>query len=1362
MKKIHILLTAAATVLFAQGLHAQTTPVVVDKTAADNGDGTYTLTLKTYVTGQLYDNSATRPSDIVFLLDVSKSLTGNVGDGFTLWTEVSKPITATPATISKTIKAAMTATKHDAVTTTYTKNATVATKAMKGTVHNTSKSQNWTYSGVKCGNAAGTANYSYFYKDANGDFYVVHKWSGLLNSSTGQNNVYAIGYVDKNGNTWYLTSDGVSSTYKDVTGTGTTLWNGTLYTSGWAYTTESHSTSDGGTGHYIYGLDYGNETATVAKQWYYLHTDGEYYPVRRANNLPDGNGNYDVYAAWVVIDGVTWYLHGDKLDTDYDRTIRGVYNASGTRPYHQSLYFGTLYQGGWTYTTILAASVENGHYAEYEGHYYPVQKGTEEVDGETTYQAFVEIPGVGKRYLFGTGLSENPCPYSTTTGIFFYFGKLYKGGWQYGQSDFYDATAQPSSGNIRTVSHYLHTDGQYYPIRKTTEVINGVTTYQAYVELPEGKYYFHGNGLASTPDTPYLLSTSKYVALYFGQLYKMNGWSSKEVTAATAGAGCYYLHSDNRYYPVMKESTPGTGYYQLYVDVPEGKRYLWGHSLHEGPCPYSASQYTIIWYGSLYKGGWSYSTITVNQSDKQGYSYLHTDGQYYPIFQETVTISGATTYQDYVILPDGNKWYLCGNEVSRDPYPYTLKNTVNNWFGPLYSKGWTYANIVAGDQASGHYYLHTDGVYYPVQKEDNGSGSTRYQAYVDIPGLGKRYLYGNGLSPDPYPFSARTNVGIYYGTLYTGGWTYDNITGTANTYYYLHTDNQYYPVTRVNQGSSAGKKRYQAKVELPNENGNGTVTRYLANSTISAEPYAFASTTTSSLYFRPLYQQKTETKMVGLQNALKAFINEMGDKSQQTGIKNRIALTQFGLATWTYAAGGVSDLSLPHLSPSTSANADRKASIIKDLTDMSVASNVSTLVTTATTTIESAAESTTAHRYGLAIANAIFRREGGLDETTNPGYNYDGSGSIDNFEKSLFNNMNKLNDDQKAEYALRPKIVIIIGDGVERAASNEQSAIDKANELKQNPNVKVYYVQVNAGTSTPSAFVQSISSGSAYCRTVDYYDDGLENALLAIAQEIGGDVVAMDGTNTFVQDVVAPEFSIPDGSEVMMYTANCTGVSSSVLQFQSEDDWASFNGTVTKTINADGTTTVRVSGFNFSENWCGNYGTELGYRGKQLIVRITIQPKDGIVGGVVATNTADSKVIMTTDGTDRTLKTYPIPTVSGIPIYIQISKSGLKKGDSAIFAIKRKKRGTNNAFADFITRIILTGNEEGTPVTAEIANLDPTYIYQIVEGNWSWTYNPTVLSITTEDQTTNPFVFGNTPKTNINYDNGEDESKVIW
>ena len=377
MKRIQFILTAAA-ILFTQVLQAQTLdPVILDKTATGpNDDGTYTLTLKSYVTGETMPVLTMAPADIIFTMDISGSMKNNIGKD-DVYTEKTKAITASIKAVKETTKA-MTATTKDAFKAVNQLGA-VATKAMTATNRKVEKTQNWTYNGVTA-NAAGTANYSHFYKDDNGDYYVVHKWEKLENSSTGKMNVYAIGYVDKNGNTWYLTTDGVSATYKDITGASTTLWNGTLY-KGWTYTTHSN---DNGT--QCYGLDNGNETATVAKQWYYLHTDGEYYPVRRADNLPDGNGNNNVRAAWVVIDGVTWYLHGDKLDTTYDKTITGQYRA---------IWFAPLYKGGWTYATIIEYKASGAHYYQYtDGKRYPVQKATEDVGGVTTYQAFVEIPGV--------------------------------------------------------------------------------------------------------------------------------------------------------------------------------------------------------------------------------------------------------------------------------------------------------------------------------------------------------------------------------------------------------------------------------------------------------------------------------------------------------------------------------------------------------------------------------------------------------------------------------------------------------------------------------------------------------------------------------------------------------------------------------------------------------------------------------------------------------------------------------------------------------------------------------------------------------------------------------------------------------
>lgn len=1389
MKKIQVIFLSVAAVFSSQFLQAQVSPFVLSKTATDEGNGSYTLTLKSHMTGNYYD-AESGAADIVFLLDVSKDLTGKVRDE-NLFVQVSKPVKANPAAITSTIKAAMTATTKNKATAT-AKNGTVVKRPMTKLDRTSKKTQNWTYKNVQANTTGTVTYYNYFYRDGNGDYYALRKYSGLPNTATGANNVYAIGYVDKDGNQWYLTTDGVSSTYKNTTSNTATLWNGELYTTGWTYRSHSTTTtnSDGSTStsYQCHGFHYGNADATHEDQRYYLHTDGEYYPVRMRNDMPDASGGNNARVAYVIIDGVTWYLHGERLDTDYDHTMTTDYRAI----YFKPLYYSSSNKGGWAYENIVAATSSGGHYYKYtDGKFYPVQKENLGSGRNDRYQAFIMVDGV-KWYLYGTNrLSSTPCPFSQDDDIFFFFGELYTGAW---------TTNNITDGSTGTSHYYLHTDGEYYPVREIAATGN----HQAYVMLPGGKYYFDGNGLADTPDTPYAFSTTKYVTLYFGSLYTVTGWSYAGVTAATAGSGHYYKHTNDYYYPVLKEDLTasvgeGEGRYQLYVEIPENgvtvKRYLWGHSLHADPCPYSFGTATVIWYGSLYKGGWSQNTITVNASDKQGYSYLHTDGEYYPIYRENVRVDasgnivssgGTMTYQNYVILPDGNHWYLCGNEVSRTPYKYSIKKnsnelgTVNNWFGPLYSGAWTSANTVAGTAENGHHYLHTDGKYYPVLKETL-SNPTRYELYVNVP-EGKRYLYGTGISGDPYPFSTRTNVAIYYGTLYTGGWTYNNVTNGSATagQFYLYGD-KYYKVVKEDRGSSYSASRYQVYIGQTLEGEDFPLGKtYLAGSDISSSPYPYTPNKASSLYFLPLYQLKANVKSVGLQTAVKSFIDEMASISQQSGINHRVALVQFGRTNWQYG-NATSNLAKPHLKRVSSADANQYPVVLSDFNDLSNPAAVSNLQSDLAQPIETTGNSvsTTVHSYGFSLVEGLFRREGGSDEGNNAGYDYDSTNSRNDYEKSLLYSQGKVSEDNKAAYAARRKIVIVIGDGVERTwnSTNQGTALEWANRLKAltplgdtSPSapydkVEIYYVQVNPGTSTSpayadvTAFNKQLATDNDHFRHVEKYDEDLADALLDIAEEIGGEVIPV-GSDAIVQDVVSREFTVPSGAQIQLFTADCTGDN----EFTPESAWTPFSGTVVRTDNPDGTTTIRVTGFDFSANWCGvrGEGDDLYYDGKQLIVQIPVVMKDIVVGGTIPTNTPDSKLL---DADEGELAVYPIPLIEGITIHLQISKSGLAPGESAIFTVWQKDPGPS-AFVTTgnpVARVILTGNAEGTPVIADIVGLNPAKSYLIRdETNWSWTYTPDKVSISTEEQTLNPFVFINTPKTNILYDFGESEVRNVW
>ena len=1354
MKNIKFIITFAAALSLTTGLFAQEElkPVMTEKEASSrNDDGTYTLTLKSYVTGKV--KPAMSPADVIFAMDFSGSMEDNVYEE-DVYTAVEKTASATVKAITKTTKAFTTVTKEKY--TAVNKPGTVKTKPMSATDRTKSTTQGWKFNNTTA-NADGTANYSHYYRDSNGDYYVVHKAKNLRNHAGTATNVRALWYVDKNGNTKYLTnlSEQPSDTYDDtITADGTVIWNGTLY-KGWTYKTHS---DDSGT--QCQGFDNGNETATVAAQWYYLHTDGEYYPVRLANNYPDSNGGNTARVAWVEIDGVQWFLHGDKLDTDYDHDI--YYISSSLTGNYRAIWFGPLYKGGWKYSEITAVldagSSTAGHYYQYtDGKRYPVQKATETVGGVTTYQAFVEIPGVGKRYLFGTGLSETPCPYSTTNGIFFYFGELYTGGW--------------TTDNITGGTHYyLHSDGEYYPVREIAATGN----HQAYVDLPEGRYYFDGNGLCETPDTPYAFSTKKYVALYFGTFYTVTGWTyggDNGVTAATAANGYFYLYSDGKYYPVLKAQEGDL--YQLYVMLPGSdgnltvKKYLWGHSLHDDPCPYATANSNAIYFGSLYKGGWTQSAITVATSSANGFSYLHTDGEYYPVNKEQVslTVEGVTktTYQVYVMLPDASgtpavKRYLWGDGLHEDPYPYTWVAGATLYFGPLYKGGWTYNNHILTTNSGGEFYLHSDGKYYRVLRAtETVNGVTTYQLYMELP-EGKRYLYGHTISENPYPYAVQPVMGIYYEALYQGGWAYSGITSGSATggHYYLHTDGKYYPVKKQSMTldvDGTNRTTYQVYVMLPEPSeSEPTVKWYLTPYGLSLEPYKRSRAEGATIYFGTLYKHKVASysKYEGLRRAVVAFIEAFSAKAQENNVHHRLALTQLAYSKWSYDPKN--NINQPHLKtvPSSgTGGSGGHAAVLSDFKDVTVAANVTDLIATMNATPGIGHESR--YGWGLSIANGLIRREAG--DTS--GYDYDGNGSVDSYETPIISGQDKVN------YSDRPKIVIVIGDGEEtqvetgRPEGRSQAALLKS----ASDNVTVVFVHVSTKHATAVInYENDLVSAPEYRYEVDYYDEELIETLLYIGDQIGGAAVELDSRAT-VQDVVTPEFSIPDGATIEMYTANCIGGTPAddptQLFFEEESAWEAFDGSYTLAVKDDGTTVLRVTGFDFSANWCGNHGGEDGFMGKELIIRFPILPKEDLVGGIIPTNTSKSDI---RDENDNPVEEFPIPKVGPFPVHIQIEKTGLLTEDSAVFAIYRKLKegGTSYETTPYMT-VVLTGiDADGSAVTADIVGLDPDYYYKIVETSWSWRYTPDVTELSTETQTLNPFQFKNTLDTTVTTKNGED------
>ena len=77
---------------------------------------------------------------------------------------------------------------------------------------------------------------------------------------------------------------------------------------------------------------------------------------------------------------------------------------------------------------------------------------------------------------------------------------------------------------------------------------------------------------------------------------------------------------------------------------------------------------------------------------------------------------------------------------------------------------------------------------------------------------------------------------------------------------------------------------------------------------------------------------------------------------------------------------------------------------------------------------------------------------------------------------------------------------------------------------------------------------------------------------------------------------------------------------------------------------------VSVTGFNFSENWCGtvNDNGTTTYRGNKLVISFTVSPKEGFLGGNnVYTNT--SAGVYENSTATEPVKTFNRPQVN-VPI----------------------------------------------------------------------------------------------------------------
>lgn len=257
--------------------------------------------------------------------------------------------------------------------------------------------------------------------------------------------------------------------------------------------------------------------------------------------------------------------------------------------------------------------------------------------------------------------------------------------------------------------------------------------------------------------------------------------------------------------------------------------------------------------------------------------------------------------------------------------------------------------------------------------------------------------------------------------------------------------------------------------------------------------------------------------------------------------------------------------------------------------------------------------------------------------------------------KGIFD-ANPLTETEKTE---RKRIVILFTDGVPGWKSYEgdvaKAAVDAADGLKAD-GVKVYSVGIfegadataagiadNASNKKANQFMQDVSSNNGQPQKKSYYlsaaDANTLNTIFEkIADQVDGGADTTLNEQAVIKDIIAPsfEFAGSGASDITLWTESYTGENQWTKDTDSTDAEAS--------IEQD---QVKVTNFNFSENWCGKITTNgsAEYRGKKLVISFNVKPKKGFLGGNDVPTNKEAGIYPNATA-EEPLKKFPVPTVN--------------------------------------------------------------------------------------------------------------------
>lgn len=467
----------------------------------------------------------------------------------------------------------------------------------------------------------------------------------------------------------------------------------------------------------------------------------------------------------------------------------------------------------------------------------------------------------------------------------------------------------------------------------------------------------------------------------------------------------------------------------------------------------------------------------------------------------------------------------------------------------------------------------------------------------------------------------------------------------------------------------------------------------------------------------PLFYKSTTnsstTRIAALKTAVSSFINKVNTEATTKNVDHRVAVVGFASTRSDYYEN-TELLSTPDVVNYGSANnIDYRNALVSAKTNKN---KLDTAIN------RLAARGDTYPEYGFDMANQIF-----------------------------------------AQYPIqagenRQRVVIMFTDGYPAPANTDNfnvgmanNAINNAKRCKDN-NAKVYTIGIFDGAD-PSALIENYSQNGRLNETVaanrymhfsssnypsamalnnggtkgegNFYfaasnADALNDIFDTISEEISTDTTTLDGSATIV-DNIPGNFTIPaEASDIKVYTAKCTGKTGETLSWKERQ--ASNLKPTTTTNTTTGVKSVSVTGFDYSDEWCGLDENNQPH-GSKLIIEFTISHNN--YGGTQPTNAGASikdeekKDVITVDNPSVPV-TITEPRITGA----SETKIYDGKGIDVIANIK--------AAADTLVTGANMGKNQFVTITVAVkVDKDTTYTYTIPAGEEFGSWGTTTPTLTT-------------------------------